>query len=360
MKKALLVLSLLALLCCSACSSGKDNSDATASTSDASTSTENSEATAAPTSTPQPSYTSGKYKYIVKEDGTAEIIDYFDYTEKNISIPRQLDGYTVSSIGHSAFYDMDTMRVVSIPSTIKQIGDRAFDSCDSLQEIDGMYDVEVIGAYAFTNCKSLCSVYLPSDLKELGAYAFYNCDGFTSMSLPRSLTTISEGMFSCCDQLFEFTVPQNVTRIEESAFSYSYLHSITLNSKVSEIVGNPFVSCLQLRNIKVPGDNRSFMSDNGVLYERATNKLIACPISIITDSYTILDGTKIIGSHAFMGNTNYSHNNVKLKSVVIPASVTSIEENAFLNHGDLNLIVEAGSYAESYAKENGMTYSYSK
>ena len=45
-----------------------------------------------------------------------------------------------------------------------------------------------------------------------------------------------------------------------------------------------------------------------------------------------------------------------LRSITIPASVTSIEDEAFSGIGSLTIIGEKGSYAESYAKNAGMSF----
>ena len=48
-----------------------------------------------------------------------------------------------------------------------------------------------------------------------------------------------------------------------------------------------------------------------------------------------------------------------LKTVRIPSSVQEIESNVFTNSDNVKLIVDKGSYAEKYAKSNGIKYSYS-
>jgi len=52
--------------------------------------------------------TSGDYEYILLEDGTAEITDYFGYAHE-LQIPSLLNEYTVTSIGNYAFYSCKSL-----------------------------------------------------------------------------------------------------------------------------------------------------------------------------------------------------------------------------------------------------------
>ncbi len=73
----------------------------------------------------QETYVSGDYVYCLLEDGTAEITRYYG-NEKELSIPEQLDGNTITSIGNSALFCCGKLTSVSIPDSVTSIGDRAF------------------------------------------------------------------------------------------------------------------------------------------------------------------------------------------------------------------------------------------
>ena len=64
---------------------------------------------------------------------------------------------------------------------------------------------------------------------------------------------------------------------------------------------------------------------------------------------TIPNTVKVVGNNAF-------YNCVNLEKVVIPNSVTDIGENAFGGCDKVVISCDAGSYAETYAKENGIKY----
>ena len=71
-------------------------------------------------------YTSGDYKYLVKENGTVEIAKYLGEAEE-LTIPSELDGYSVTSIGTYAFGKCSSLISVVIPESVEYISPSAFD-----------------------------------------------------------------------------------------------------------------------------------------------------------------------------------------------------------------------------------------
>ena len=59
-------------------------------------------------------YTSGDYEYILLADGTAEITHYMGYAD-NLTIPAELDGHSVTTIGDGAFDWCWTLTSITIP-----------------------------------------------------------------------------------------------------------------------------------------------------------------------------------------------------------------------------------------------------
>lgn len=114
---------------------------------------------------------------------------------------------------------------------------------------------------------------------------------------------------------------------------------------------NAFWRNQDLNQIVVTPDNLNIASINNVLFSKKDKRLVCYLSSIEGDSYTVPDGIQIIGSEAFY--------NAKLSQLKIPASVTTIEEGAFVGCGEaLTLTVERESYAAQYCKENGLRYFY--
>ncbi len=141
---------------------------------------------------PASAATYGDFTYEVT-DGKATITGYTG-TETNVTVPGELDGYTVTAIGNSAFRGINTIRKVVLPETIVSIGDLAF------------------------NCDNLANINLPNGINHIGDRAFL-CSSLTYVNLPTSLTEISEGTFEACSELAYVRIPHNITSIGSYAFS---------------------------------------------------------------------------------------------------------------------------------------------
>lgn len=99
--------------------------------------------------------TSGDFRYTLKSNGTATIVGYTG--SGDIIIPQMLDGYTVTSIGDSAFfrkYKSEENRSVTLPDTIKSIGEFAFWNAN-ITSINLPNGLEDIGKGAFVGCNSI-------------------------------------------------------------------------------------------------------------------------------------------------------------------------------------------------------------
>ncbi len=99
-------------------------------------------------------FTCGDYDYIVLEDGTAEIYMYHG-AERDVVIPDELDGLPVSSVGMFAFYDVTS---IAIPETVAMIDMYAFAGVETLKEVTIPTSVEYIGEGAFEDT-ALTDVY---------------------------------------------------------------------------------------------------------------------------------------------------------------------------------------------------------
>lgn len=145
------------------------------------------------------------------------------------------------------------------------------------------------------------------------------------------VTRIGEDAFSNCHYITSLTLGNNVTTIERQAFIYcSRLTSLYIPTSVTSIGSFVFFGCSDLESIIVSPDNPIYDSRNNcnALIETSSDWLIAgCQNTIIPEDVVGLG----------YGSFIYS----KLRSIVIPNSVTYVERYTFAGCDSLTSIVVA-------------------
>ena len=242
------------------------------------------------------------YTYEVDSDGTIIITDCKESASGAITIPSEIDGKPVTSIGYNAF----------------------------------------------SYCTGLTSITIPNSVTSIGTYAFYGCSGLTSITIPNSVTSIGDWAFHGCSGLTSITIPNSVTSIGGCAFhNCTGLTSITIPDSVTSIGGWAFNGCTGLTSINVASGNNYYSSNNGVLFNKKKTALIRYPEGKSQTSYTIPNSVTSIGNYAFCGCSG-------LTSITIPNSVTSIGNYAFWGCSGLTSITIPDSVTSigSWAFEN--------
>ena len=199
----------------------------------------------------------GAFGYLLLEDGTADIRSWAG-EGMELTIPSELDGIPVSSVGDGAFWCVDGAEYlcrVTVPAGVKRIGVNAFRSCSALEEITLPEGLEEIGAGAFFQCEDLRQITLPSTVTEIGPSAFALCYQLEGITFPAGVTTLADGMFDECWHLKSFTIPDTVT----------------------EIGLNPFSDCKRLEEIVLSPDHPTLEFVGGVLSASRTAASYAIP-----------------------------------------------------------------------------------
>lgn len=181
-----------------------------------------------------------------------------------------------------------------IPGCVTSIWKNSFKDCSKLENIKIPDSVTSIGKNAFRGCSKLENIRIPDSVTNIGSCVFWGCEMLTSMIIPNGVTSIGVGAFPLSLPLF------------------------------------------------LAEGNKSFLLENGVLFNRNKTILLRCPDKT---NYIIPDGVTSIGRGAFSNCSKLTSMTIpngvtsigsgvfwdceNLKNVTIPDSVTSIGENVF-------------------------------
>ncbi len=253
------------------------------------------------------------YTYKVGTDGKITITDCKESAKGAITIPSEIDGKPVTSIGDSAFEDCTGLTSITISNSVTSIGYKAFYDCTGLTSITIPNSVTSIGDLAFEDCTGLTSINVASDNNY-----YSSNNGVLFNKKKTALIRYPEGKSQT-----SYTIPNSVTRIGYGAFrGCTGLTSITIPNSVTSIASWAFDGCTGLTSINVASGNNYYSDNNGVLFNKKKTELIRYPEGKSQTSYTIPDSVTSIGNWAFDGCTG-------ITSITIPNSVTSIGAHAF-------------------------------
>ena len=311
---------------------------------------------------------SGDFTYSVLSDNTAQITGYSG-SDLDLTIPAELDGYAVSSIGYWAFRDKKTICSVYIPDSVTTISEQAFRRCIALRSVRFPANLKTIGAQAFQNCSSLEAIEFPDCVETIGAYAFGSCSSLTSANFPQSWKSVpatqggtNASPFAGSAKLTGMTVPEGVTVIPNYAFESSCLETVSLPSTLTTIQYSAFDNVKTLQSVDIP-DNVTTI--NMFAFRGCTAlQTVQFPANLQTigaqafqncsslETIELPDCVETIGAYAFgscssltsanfpqswksvpatQGGTNASPfaGSAKLTGMTVPEGVTAIPSYAF-------------------------------
>ena len=271
-------------------------------------------------------------------------------TEVNIPKTVTVDGkkLEVKSIDSYAFCNCNHLKSITIPDGVTLIGKGAFCNCENLTTITIPGSVTSIGWEAFKYCKSLTSITIPGSVTSIGRGAFRGCDSVTIYCEALSRPCKCDSLWTCeWDSLWSWSFGPVVwgyageCGITKDGFKYAVSKDQNGNESIY-IIGydstgyHGYYKALSIpRSILVGSKNTpvKFIS-NGAFRGCDRLRSIVVPGSISSignaafsncinlSKITISEGVSSIGSAAF-------YNCISLKSITIPSSVTLIESCVF-------------------------------
>ena len=205
----------------------------------------------------------------------------------------------LKTIEGNAFQKCVKLENIALPATLETIDREAFCDCSALKTI-------TFETYAETN-QETGTVQGKSSLRSIGTQAFENT-GLTSFKFPETIEVLNTGALGA--ELFK---------------GCRKLKTIELSSTVADI-SKVFDLCGSITEVKLPTDESGnqlgyFKADGSVIYSKDGTE-ITYILGDVPETFEIKEGVTTLKSGVFAGKAT-------LKKVIIPVSVTVIEEKAF-------------------------------
>lgn len=307
-----------------------------------------------------------------------------------------------------------TDTVITVPAQINEIsvvkiGDGAFKNNTSLSSVAVSPGIEDVGVSAFENCTALAAISLPDTIIHIGEKAIYNTAYYNNKSnwklkridssgggisiggsgmdiitwediaapvlqylyLGKNLIeieyvgsyTVKYGTLVIADGAAagsvgakELVLPDSVVTVGCNAFEgCESLESVSNLNLVDYIGDSAFKDCTSLEKLDISESalfNANAVYNTGY-YNNAEN----------WENGTLYMGTRVVGTDTAKGETFVKDGAKHIigealadKYAVIPASVTSIADNAFTSTQNVTIFGYWGSYAQTYANKKNIPF----
>ena len=185
---------------------------------------------------------------------------------------------------------------------------------ETIENADGSLTIKQLVA-PYAGVVTIPATLNGKDVTAIAANAFANDAAMTGVVIPNTVKTIGENAFAGASVLTEVTLGSGVQEIGAGAFKgCAVLSKINLDAAAVKRIGSgAFEGCAALTEVTLPA------------------------------------GVTAIGDRAFAECD-------ALKQVVVPASASELGSGIFAGSEKVSLLVPAGSPAEEYAKNNGISY----
>gem|GEM_PF-1723615 len=279
------------------------------------------------------------FDYAVGNDGTTGVVTGYHGQSRDIVIPGQIGGHTITAVAAGAVDCFYAARL-TIPDQVTSIATNAFINCGGLRELTmpasikasihpfgGMTRLMTLRLTAgegtmpdfdyvslvpwFDSQSSLLDVSLAEGIDAIGDHAFEGFSALQRVDMAVTINRIGVEAFSGCTALRTVTVPEGIISLAGSCFAgCTALKSVTLSNGLRQIGSDCFRGCTSLIDIAMPSSLES------------------------------------------IGETAFSQ--VPLTATVLPQSVVNVGREAF--DPGVKLWVYKGSGGADYAQDSGSRF----
>lgn len=330
----------------------------------------------------------GDFEYEIVDEKI--VITGYNGNAAKITVPAEINGVSVAKIADGAFKGNTSLTSVTVSAGVKDIGASAFENCTKLATISLPETILHIGEKAIYNtayynntsnwrlkktqnggtssgnvgigggtgggtidwedisAPVLEYLYLGKNLIEIELKGVY--------SVKYGTLVIADGAFKGNEGAIDVGLPASIVTIGCNVFEgCTSLESVRNLNLVDYIGDSAFKDCTSLEKLDISESalfNANAIYNTGY-YNNADN----------WKNGTLYMGNRVVGTDETSGETFICDGATHIigealadKNAVIPASVTSIADNAFTSAESVTIFGYSGSYAETYANEKNISF----
>ena len=227
----------------------------------------------------------------VKQDVSFNSSSYYPWYNQRGQVTSVVLTDNVTTVGNFAFYYCEHLEAVTIPASVETIGDQAFYNCYAMANLD---------------------LSQATSLTTIGYEAFYNCDQIRRVTIPASVTTVGYRIFNYCDNIqIIFCEAESRPSNWNSSWNYTY------NS------WNYITTGWDYANWSIDEDGLMTVKKNYDYNSRDSYKWYP--------ARDFIRGVEFTSDVTAIGRYAFSSGYYNLNSITIPATITSVGLNAFLD-----------------------------
>lgn len=274
-------------------------------------------------------------KNITFEKETTQIV--YGMFANNESIEKIEIPETVTTIGSDAFYKCTSLTEINIPDTVLTVGSYAFGGCKNLEKVHLPKNIKNIEKGTFKDCSVLKDITIPDTVMKIGDVAFSGCTALPQITLPASVQTIGDKAFSHCEALADVKLSEGLTSIGSYAFEYNIaLPKVTLPNTLESLGERAFQYCDVLADVDLGAGLK--VIPEYCFYEDPALQKVILPYQFTT-----------VNASAFANCT-------KLTDITFNRNVSSVDASALSYKDKTTIHGVKGTYAESFASDNGFKF----
>jgi len=292
-------------------------------------------------------------------------------TDIELIIPDTVSSLPITHIGALAISCGANLKKITLGSNVTHVGDNAFSYCSSLEEIIFGPHTTSIGAYVLDGATSLIHMTISSEAPYTLKYYFgaslgdipgtllsiryaegsnfinptlYQNEMLSkTLILPNDMTSIPSGQFINTPYLKNIVLPPNLITIGDSAFEQSGITSISIPNTVQIIEREAFFNTQQLSTLIFEEESTIHTISYDAFRSSSIEGSLIIPASVATIYGGAFSNTKLVnvsfeeGSQLTAILNHVFATNFKLKSIILPSTITSIGLYSF---GSSNVLEE--------------------